>query len=574
MNNDENNELEKTQVIEISDEDVTIQPTKEVDSVENDEISSIADMNNFENETLNEENADDDSLSSLPEIGDLENENVPVSDMNNIESEPAPAAPEETLEETVMVAEETPAVTEEATAESNPTVPQETVVEKSIPTQNNDFVEKERKIWPIIVILVIVVLGGLFAYYYFVLTKPINVINRLVNDTYSNVKKLANNNSSDKDKIDINSLIFDSNFSVSSDSKEYADYSGLNAKVYYALDLKDNKSKTDLTLSIKDQKLTDIAMSTIGNRTYYDFKDAFPKVVYMETEGEESLDISSFIDQKELNEKTSDYLYLFELVKNTILKNISEEKLSKKMLIKDIDGKKVPVVEVTYKIDYKEYKKLHTAVLNAIIDDSRALTILSSDYEKPEDVKEELISERDELSELDFGSDIDVIIDIDAFTNKLVSLEIKDSSSKIVMRNSSTDMNINITDSHVGSDENFESIDITIDKKEKKVFADVKIQSDEETIRVALTLKANELTNTLLDVNASIILYDEADINKEALTVAGSFKLELNKMITTIDIANAVNINDLSQSEMMKLSKAMESFTESLGTISGAVEIN
>ena len=142
------------------------------------------------------------------------------------------------------------------------------------------------------------------------------------------------------------------------------------------------------------------------------------------------------------------------------------------------------------------------------------------------------------------------------------------------MRNSSTDMNINITDSHVGSDENFESIDITIDKKEKKVFADVKIQSDEETIRVALTLKANELTNTLLDVNASIILYDEADINKEALTVAGSFKLELNKMITTIDIANAVNINDLSQSEMMKLSKAMESFTESLGTISGAVEIN
>ena len=261
-------------------------------------------------------------------------------------------------------------------------------------------------------------------------------------------------------------------------------------------------------------------------------------------------------------------LYLFETVKNAVLKNISEENLTKKMLMKDIDGKKTPTVEVTYKIDYKEYKKLHTAALNAIIEDSRALNVLSNDYEKPEDVKEELISERDELSELDFASDIDVVIDIDAFTNNLVSMEIKDSASKIVIRNSTTDMNIDITSEGLGT------IDMTVDKKENKLFIDAKVKSGEKTTRVALTVKANELTDTLLDINTSVVLYDSLDINKEVLSLAGSFKIELNKMFTAMNVTDAVNINELSQADAAKLSNVMESFTGTLDAVGGVVGTN
>lgn len=616
MNNDEKNELEKSQVIEISEEESTQLTTDTVDT-ESEEVNLIPDINDLESGT-SEEKFDEDALASLPEIGNLGNEEETVQKMNNMDEQiiptidnveetvpemgnikveipkvneveietqeddiveekndiPEVSSTNETIsaapvvsEEPVTEVEEAPAVAE-TVVEPTPTVEPKQVAENNISAQNNEFVEKERKIWPIIVILVIAILGGLFAYYYFVLTKPVNVINKLVNDTYANVKKLANNSTSDKGNIDINSFVFDSNFSVSSEAKEYADISGLSAKVYYALDLKDNKNKTDLTLTLKDQKLTDMAMYTVGNKTYYDFKDAFPKVVYMEMEEDESLDMGSFIDQKELNTRTADYLYLFETVKNAVLKNISKENLTKKMLMKDIDGKKIPTVEVTYKIDYKEYKKLHTAALNAIIEDSRALNVLSNDYEKPEDVKEELISERDELSELDFASDIDVVIDIDAFTNNLVSMEIKDSASKIVIRNSSTDMNIDITSEGLGT------IDMTVDKKENKLFIDAKVKSGEKTTRVALTVKANELTDTLFDINISVVLYDSLDINKEVLTLAGSFKLELNKMFTAMNVTDAVNINELSQADAAKLSNVMESFTGTLDAVGGVVGTN
>ena len=38
-------------------------------------------------------------------------------------------------------------------------------------------------------------------------------------------------------------------------------------------------------------------------------------------------------------------------------KDISEENLSKKMLMKKIDSKRVPAIEVKYHIDYNEFKR-------------------------------------------------------------------------------------------------------------------------------------------------------------------------------------------------------------------------
>ncbi len=529
MNDDEKNELEQTQVIEIPEED-TVE-----ESVSTVEIPSMNDV------------------LEPPVVNEMENNSNPEP-VSVVTSEEAPVS-----EEPVQVSEASP-------VEVGGTATPETQVTTSNVSPNTEFIEKEKKTWPIILLLAILVLGGLFAYYFFIYTKPINIINKLLSTAYSDVKKATNSSTTSGD-IDINSFIFDSSLTLTSDNKEYADFSGLNAKAYVAYDLKDNKNnKVDFSLALKDQKMLDLAISMIGNKTYYDLKEAYPKIVYMETDEELMSMDSILIDQKEVNDTVSDSLYILELVKNAIVKNISEEKLSRKMLLKDIDGKKIPAIEVNYKIDYKEYKKLRTAIYDAMISNERALSILAKIDETSEsEEKEELTEKRDNISELDLPSDIDVVLDIDALTNKLVAMEIRNDTEKMILRNTSTETNIDYNSTAIGA------ISVTVDKKENKIFADIKMIIDEKVIRFAVTIKVNEASKYSYNTDLSVVLYDTQDINKEVLTLTGEFKLDLNKVITTVNTVDAVNMKDLTSAEAKKFNAALESLTDGLSALTGAM---
>ncbi len=448
----------------------------------------------------------------------------------------------------VKVVESTPEV---AVQESKPVVT-ETPVAKEEVKVDNSFIEKERKVWPFVLLGIILIIGGLFAYYYFIMTKPINIITKVFNGAYKNVEK----GFKELDSVggeEIRSFNMDSTIAFTSDYEEFKELSGLKAIVNVGADLV-NKDKNiiDADIKINDMQLMNLAASMADGKVYIDLKDKFSKVVYTESE-EAVFDVSGFdkgLD--EITKKKDDYLYIVKVVKNAILENISQEKLSKKIMLKDIDGKKVPVVEVTYEIDYPEYKKLHNGVINALLNDNKALESVFG-KESVDSVKQMLTSMKDDLSELDFESNINVVLDIEAITSKLVFLSVKDESAEISYKEKGSEADISIKSNEEGT------IDIAIDENENKIFVDAKMIIEKQVNRFTVTIKVSETSKSEGSSSVSFVMYDPKETNKEVFNVTGDFKVKINGEIKTVDIENAVSASELTEKEQKEFMEALDS---------------
>ena len=164
-----------------------------------------------------------------------------------------------------------------------------------------------------------------------------------------------------------------------------------------------------------------------------------------------------------------------------------------------------------------------------------------------ETIKTMLKNKMDNISELDLDGDINVSLSIDALSNKLVKATIKDNSGVITYVKKSNESNITFD----ATDEM--NVKITIDEKENKVFADLKMIDGETVERMSVTLKVNNMDKTGMDISTSLILYDTQDVNKEVLSVVLQLNAEYNKEIESVNIANAVDIETLSPEETQKV---------------------
>ena len=413
----------------------------------------------------------------------------------------------------------------------------------------NTFYEKDKKKWPIVVFVILLLLAGAFGYYYFVMTKPKTLVTKVVDAIF--LKAKGYDVSSSLTTNEINSIKFDGSLTLTSSADEYSSVSGLTAKLGLGYDLKDsNKNKTDISVTLQNQTLVDFALSVVDDKTYFDFKKALSKVVYVKSSDDESslsLDIPT-PNEDEIKKNYDNTLYLIEKIKSTLVNNITDSKLSKKVAFSDIDGKKTPVNEITYKIDYAEYKKISTAIYNELMNDDKSLDALSSIVgADKETIKTMLKSKMDNISELDLDGDINVSLSIDALSNKLVKATIKDNSGVItyVKKSNESDITFDAKDEM--------NVKITIDEKENKVFADLKMIDGETVERMSVTLKVNNMDKTGMDISTSLILYDTQDVNKEVLSVVLQLNAEYNKEIESVNIANAVDIETLSPEETQKV---------------------
>lgn len=413
----------------------------------------------------------------------------------------------------------------------------------------NTFYEKDKKKWPIVVFVILLLLAGAFGYYYFVMTKPKTLVTKVVDAIF--LKAKGYDVSSSLTTNEINSIKFDGSLTLTSSADEYSSVSGLTAKLGLGYDLKDsNKNKTDISVTLQNQTLVDFALSVVDDKTYFDFKKALSKVVYVKSSDDESslsLDIPT-PNEDEIKKNYDNTLYLIEKIKSTLVNNITDSKLSKKVAFSDIDGKKTPVNEITYKIDYAEYKKISTAIYNELMNDDKSLDALSGIVgADKETIKTMLKNKMDNISELDLDGDINVSLSIDALSNKLVKATIKDNSGVITYVKKSNESNITFD----AKDEM--NVKITIDEKENKVFADLKMIDGETVERMSVTLKVNNMDKTGMDISTSLILYDTQDVNKEVLSVVLQLNAEYNKEIESVNIANAVDIEALSPEETQKV---------------------
>ena len=416
------------------------------------------------------------------------------------------------------------------------------VISQGFDNVNNNFYGKERKVWPYVFLIIILAIVGFGCYYYFVMTKPINVIKKLFNNSYENVSKHIK----EYNKDDTKTISGNTNLVLTSNNESLKDLNGLNVKLDFGNDLMNkNKNYANVNVSLSKQELVNLKLALIDKKIYLNLKDSINKVVYSEMSIEESTtDLSDYLGKNKINETINEEMNLLKVIKDAIINNISEENLSKKMLMKKVDSKRIPAIEVKYHIDYNEYKKLYKAVIDAIVNDTKTINFLTNiSGESQYKIKDDLIKTKDEISELDFENDIDAILTIDAITNKFIELKITAKDEYLLAIDKGNELDVEL----VTNDGN---ISITVDKKENKFFIDFKMLDE---ARLSITGKIDKNTDTEGSVTFSVIVYDPADINKEMANISGEINIILNKNIETFDITDAVNMDDLSEKDQEAL---------------------
>ena len=502
------------------------------------------------------EDAPEQSATELP-VG---SEPVAVSPLASDETTIMTAAPAQTIGAEAPTVEAEPQVATPAQEPTAPAVPVQQPVAPTVPAQEtaayvagNTFVEKEKKKWPIVLILIVLIFGGLFAYYNFVLTKPSNVVHKVMDGIITKAKNYDLNAFTNSSKL--NTMNTDVNLTLTSSDEAYQSLSGMNIKAKLGYDFVDNNNNmVELIMTLQGEKAIDLEASKIGNRSYFNFKDAYPNVLYDESDTNMgmSLDMPSISEEK-IIERKNNIIYLMEKVDEAISKNMSESKLSKKMILKDIDNAKALVNEITYTVDYEEYKKVSLAIYDALLADDKALTALGELFGESKTIGNELVQGlKNNISEQDLDGNLIITISVDALSNKLVELVAKDNTTSITYTNKTDEAKI------VYDEKDNINVDLTIDEKESKIFADIKEIKDSGVEKTSVTIKINSSDEKGNDISATLVMYDNKDVSKEVLSIVLQIKTEYNTEVKVINTENAVDINTLSEEERQSLSSSLE----------------
>lgn len=164
-----NNEvLNNVSSVNTNNENIT---QNDIQNVNNDMVSSST-VNNFDSNSITPNNVQsmNNNINNTPSIDT--NVNNSINNINNINTN--------------------------NTIENHNSVPNNPNINAK---QNDDFmIKKEKKIWPIILIVVTLLIVGLVCGYYFIVMSPKNILNKAIDNMYSKVDKIYKSINENKNK--------------------------------------------------------------------------------------------------------------------------------------------------------------------------------------------------------------------------------------------------------------------------------------------------------------------------------------------------------------------------------------
>lgn len=428
------------------------------------------------------------------------------------------------------------------------------IVSKGFQNVNNNFYGKEKKTWPFVLLGVLILLVGVGCFYYFIYTSPKNIMKKAFNDAVSKVQESSKKlNDTKVDTVTVSSDII-----LKSESESLKDANGMNAKLVIGTDNRDkNKNYISMDVTKEEEKIFEMIASYIDEKLYLDLKDKFSKVIYMENSSTVHIDggkINAYLKTTNTAKTSEEIEYLISNIKSSILNNMSSDKLSKKILLKEVEGKKIPAVDVKYTISNSELRKILAAVYDGLVNDSKALEILSSLTEtKVADVKNELLDAKGDLADIEMPVPIILTVTVNAITREFIQLE--GNVSLLTFKIVDTDSTFKFEVSAMG----MIYVKANADKKENKFYAEAGFMN---SFKASLTMKNEVADNKPSKTNMSIVIYDPEDTNKEMTTITANFVYEYNKEVKPIDIEGAVNYEELTEEEQEKVEEILSTLSK------------
>ncbi len=455
--------------------------------------------------------------------------------------------------------------------------------------------KKSRKkfvIWGCIILVILAVL--LYFGYQKLNSSPQSIYERAINNTYNLLNDNLKDSKNNKLNIDIKNEPFVVNLDakLTSNMKQLEEFSGKNYNFNLGFDYKNQNA--NLGLGIKDNKTAlDILGSFTNKNMYLSSNDLFNKVLNI---GE--YDLFKYINLDNFNLKIDDEYYgninyVLKASKNIVIKSLDKEKFTTSKETLTIEGKKHKLTKNTYTLDKENMERTLKFVIDEMTKDDKLLESLA-DIAKSLDsttkIDKDSIKEALKDGNTNVGDFETVYIDLYSdglnniiagsfrndditplkFTNvnDLFTLDCSYDNNEFTIKETKKD-NYDISYKAKGT----EIANLKMVVKDDEVTADytLNIEGTKVNGKFAITDVATKKDKTEADflfiVNANILG------TKIDLELDGTLNVSKGK-VTPLDTKNSVNMNDLSQKEMLDLYNNLTKKLKDLGLNSILESIN
>lgn len=414
-------------------------------------------------------------------------------------------------------------------------------------SNNNDFmIKKDKRIWPIVLIVVLLIVVGLGCSYYFVVMSPKNIFSKTIDIMYTkldnNLKSYKNVYSSKDFSIGEGNILFTLN----------EPKINLNIDYYGAENIKEKKAYLEANVKSNDK---DIISATIYNEKdmiYLLSKDLYSKVVGIKLNEN---DLSSIYERSDVD--IDDIRYILTLVKDTIKNNINYNKIEKSL--KTDSGL---YFEAIYNFDKEEQKNLFDAIRKALIEDEKVPGILSK-ISGQEVTKDDLKNILSSSTTEDDRSDMKIILHSDIISGSISYFEVSNEDGKATIESKDEETNIFIKD--LANKEDIMSVKIDKNSVSGTLYGtDTDVSGNKTTMKIVFSIKNNKISDKKSEISSSFSIYN-GDSTDPMATVALTSKVDLDAKPKEFDKSNVVMFDKLTEEDMMQIQTNLLSLIEKLG---------
>lgn len=457
-----------------------------------------------------------------------------------------------------------------APAVSNPQEGTSTPVE---PNKDNggEFIEKEKKRWPIILLLILLVLGGAFYYYYFIMTKPSTLFNKVVNASYT---KLSNNVSTNLNNVTKNFSKgeFTGKLILTSENANLVMVNGLTVNTDFQYDKDNKKAYVSGSGSLLGIEIANAKIMLDGDYVYFNIKKDDVQSETYKTKIDTSI-ATTVVENDDLDKYVNSYKYLLDKAKNTFLTNVSENKITKTPELKDVDGKKVPAYKINYTYDESENNKILKAILNAYMNDNKSLEELvtlglGGSIDDVKTSLKDMIDEKNSTDTEKFET-INFIIYIDMFNSNLLGFNVSRGQAQLNVKVSGNNYTVVMTSKE---EKSTDTVSLTYDSNENRyvldvdtksiinsVMEEVKANTDsnyvktEQRNKFSIVYKEKKINDKKIEYSFSFKYFEPTNSEKEMVVIDATGEFNVIDKVKTFDITNAIDYDSLDENAKKKI---------------------